>query len=751
MKNNNLDKIKVSSSGHPKARFNLSHDVNTTSNWGHCQPLVCRQLRPKSKVSLSVESLVRLAPMVAPTFGRVHYKTWSGFVPISDLISTYGDMMAETPVTRGGNTYVPHSLPMIGLDVLSSFVLVGSRCTAYELVEGDEYGTQAKWRSYKYNPYAQGLPSDLQNLVDNYFKQFWQPSNLTDWPSSKVQASFNYLSLFPHRPTSASMWLPSLNTVGDGRTFFIPSDPSTTLELSPNYEPVHLDSADYVLVSKISPSDPSKPDKTFAFAFRLSNLGQRIRKALIGCGYQINFDVTTPVSLIPLMSYFKFWFDTFAPQTFSNYQTTAQFKLIQKIENENQFDLTLVYDNLPWRSLLVDFIAEIGECWYTDGMDYVSSHLPGVSLPMSDGYIDVSDSLLDTDVDNAEVVPMSHNVIMPGDTAGGDLGHSDHSAYSRIKHTALSDKFLMKLYKRVNNNSIAGKVVAKILRLQGLGDYVDGYNSNFIGYDDTIVTISDVTSVADTFKDGSGSLLGEYSGKGVQYNNSKIHKYENKEFGYLITLCSVVPDSGYCQGLDPSVLASNKWDLYNPEFDGLGFEATRKALICGTGDWFSPSDGFGQEGTFGYIPRYSSLKVANNKLNGDFSRKSTRNTYLPFTLDRYMPLLDRSSYVVDDVEQVDVTTRKLFTNNEFPIAGNVWRFPTRWDFLGNFNRPFANVGSEGNSAQIIGDEFVIFHSDNDNFLVHNIVKLIVWEHAKPIESSFGTDDDGQFNGETEKE
>ena len=77
MKVNKQKKIKVENSGFKRSKFNWSHDVNTTFGWGEIQPTQCKMLIPGSKTTMQAQNLIRLAPMVAPTFGRVKYKTYN--------------------------------------------------------------------------------------------------------------------------------------------------------------------------------------------------------------------------------------------------------------------------------------------------------------------------------------------------------------------------------------------------------------------------------------------------------------------------------------------------------------------------------------------------------------------------------------------------------------------------------------------------------------------------------------------------
>ena len=104
MKTNKLKKIPVPKSGFKRSRFNWSHDVNTTFSWGEVQPTQCKLLIPNSKTTLSTQSLIRLAPMVAPTFGRVRYKTYNQFVKLAEIFPNWDALMAQEPKSTGYGT-----------------------------------------------------------------------------------------------------------------------------------------------------------------------------------------------------------------------------------------------------------------------------------------------------------------------------------------------------------------------------------------------------------------------------------------------------------------------------------------------------------------------------------------------------------------------------------------------------------------------------------------------------------------------
>ena len=55
-----------------KRKFHdFTHDVNTTADFGFCQPTLVLPVMPNSHVNLKSSSFVRLGVMPCPTFGRI--------------------------------------------------------------------------------------------------------------------------------------------------------------------------------------------------------------------------------------------------------------------------------------------------------------------------------------------------------------------------------------------------------------------------------------------------------------------------------------------------------------------------------------------------------------------------------------------------------------------------------------------------------------------------------------------------------
>lgn len=132
MNNNNLDQISMRSSKRKRARFNLKSVNETSFGIGEIQPLMVKEVNPDSNSVLSLNNIVRLAPMVAPTFGQLKLHHNMMFVGMSDLTDKFAALLANEPVAFGNSvTRVPTELPHISKGVLSSFILAGSKYTVY--------------------------------------------------------------------------------------------------------------------------------------------------------------------------------------------------------------------------------------------------------------------------------------------------------------------------------------------------------------------------------------------------------------------------------------------------------------------------------------------------------------------------------------------------------------------------------------------------------------------------------------------
>lgn len=757
MKNNSIGKIAVAQAGHPRSRFNLAHDVNTTASLGDLQPLQCQFMIPDSKATLDVESLVRAAPMPAPTFGRIDYKIWSMFVPMDEVWPNYDAMMARQKVGRSGvstNTeFMPLQVPTISVKKLCCALLLNG-------------ASWSGWVSdFLYVPHAAGQgyphvwPASLGEI-----NQWMQYTTLHE--STLANNLKDFYSIF----TNTTAYLPHFDFTG--KTFdigklwstdYLGDDgfetnhvyiPASNAMQDFSSEPIDLDTADFVFIANMRDGLDAHR-RAPAFACRLSAYGARMYKLLTGLGYPINFDDDeTEVSLLPLLAWYRGYFELFGLSLFENFEQSACSKVIQYLTNNNVAGFSGNGASNPYwdtGSLLWDFFRELGNCFVTEDVDYVSQHIAyaGTNADGQSG-VGLSDNITKF-VNGGKFIDTS---LSPDlfKMAVGSVVTSAGLVYNGVEHGALDEQMMKIFYRWTNRQTIDGADLAKNLRSLGLGQYVDEIKVDFIGYYSKSLNISDISAVSDTYQnvDGkeSGRFLGEYAGRSVTYDKSQNISWETKKAGYWISYGAIVPHSGYCQGYDSTIKAIKPFDFYTPELDSRGYEATNKSELFGYGHINSRAEDIGHpHSMFGVRPRYLNFKVARNVANGDFSLHSRRSTYLPFMLDKLLPINERKFFVddVDDYSRRAPWLRYLDFNNT-PIAGNIWRYAFRYGFMGNLNRIFVNRGGDNpigilSSPDVDNTMWIYCDDTRDNFILHNIFNFQYYAPMLPRGASYATADD----------
>lgn len=803
MENNKIGKVELSTAldGRKKSHFNLSHDVSTTCGFGEVQPILYRHLRPNESFNVDFSSLIRLAPMVAPTWSRLYFKHWTQFVPMSDIFPNYASLLSQQAISRGTNAFVTQKLPSISIAALSSLILTGAFVTIYESNWQTDSATGKKrlvatlYKSPSYNEndiskFPQ-VGTSAYKFINAVVNQISVGSSAGSYGfTSNAQISGLRRGLFVAGKTAESH---GNDRTGSDVAYFSNPALGSFFGFPDNanfpYAPVSLESADLVITKPFyrvdtTSSQPTFEDTYITFAIRLSDFGLRLRKIFLGLGYAINFDSKQQVSILPLLAYYKAYFDVFGLTLYQHWETTNCYKLISWLTNFNfyartfsgspalcenyleavlfkvesvvtELDGSAFGSSYPY-NLVISFFADLGNCFATSEQDIVSSHIAKTAispeLDMAKQFIDVSTGVID-DYD------VQHNL---GATNG-------HAYIKNVIHGELDSEYLKRLYKWTNRNTIAGQRIAELLRAQGFGQYVDDEKSNFIGYGEEEVDIVDVVSTADTFSNFSseGAHLGQYGGRGIKAFSSKKNNFETSEDGFVITLCSFVPNSGYCQALDLDHICLNKNDMYQAEFDGLGYEANPVSMVVADRNVTILSN-FGTpdqtvDKVFGFAPRYTRFKMANNVLSGEYSLRSTRDRYLPYTLDKFIDLGEPD--IIEEEVNNNVSTSMAileprFEVSQLPTASPAWRYVSRYPWLSNFNRIFTATGEEmsqymflrySSMKQDVSAAFDLFSRQPDNFMVQMYVNFHLFSPMLPISKSYETlDENGNGNMEITK-
>ena len=649
-----------------KYTHDLSHDVNTTLGFGNVIPSMCQYMSAGDSINLNAKQLVRLAPLPVPTFGRMSVVNRAVFVPAREVFSYYDAMLSNQSVTTTQDgTFIPKQVP-----VVSSLQL----CTMLMFRELGHIG-------------------------------FWH--NLVGAEDGKMSRSDDDQSYdaFYEKLTVGGHEIPLPATNYEPFVFFLPEDAS-------------LSSCDYLLPLGVN----SKGIATHLMGIRLTAKGRRVHSILRSLGYSMTFSDGEKVSALPILAFYKAWFDCYHPKLDFNWHDTNCWNCIMFCR---EFDLSDVDNGRVFIDELFSVVKDLSDCFYASELDYVSAHKAKLLYDNNDGvqYIDADGHNPNVSRINPENYPVTTGV----------FSRLSYDALTKLTRYATKDTLIgSKLYDWIRVHY--GESVANTLFDQStnLGSWI--VNAD----------ISDVISSAETYnsEDNNGDVLGAYAGKGIGFNNGHI-SFKANDFGYLIILTCVVPKSGYSQGTDPALYGIDTFTLPNPDFDAIGYEATPIHGIIDDGGVSILDNQFDHDlhGVgFGFIPRYSGYKIKKNVISGDFSRLSTRHMYDPYHLDRMVS-----------------TTNTKVGNDTFlsvrlnpPFASTAWRYPTKYEWLGNFNRIFYNNGSSFLSTKLMPVSAVPSTEPiDDNFIVQTVFDIKYKSLLKPIRESYDVFDEHTNSGETD--
>lgn len=684
--------IKLGKSLPSKNHFPLPIDSNTTADWGFVQPLCKVALIPNSDINIKLNSFVRLSSMNVPTFGRVEYRTYHRFVPVADLWQPFEAMLLGKPYNTSAYNGIPSTVPIARLCDITAFVLLN-----FDNV----------YTVYK----ATGLSS-----------------------SDKVGLTY---SLLPGNElaTANTHFLANVAPSWQGTSFTINSNCSTNQGDAPGaafkgslYE-INPNNADFVFTSK--PSDTT----SYMYCFRLNQKARNLRKVLIGLGYQLDLHNQDILSLLPIFAYFKAYYDLFAPQRENTWTSTNAYKELDSYrENFNRISTIVAMQELANKqSLLSQFLYDCAECYYTEDPNFVSAHIatPTITSTQSNIFFNTNGSL------------QLENQVLAG---------QNQQAYSPASLAVNSNivRGLLRLQPYLNKFTSAGGKFADLLKSIFGADYMMDDRSYHIGSNVLQCQISDVYSTTEN----SDVALGEYAGKGIGFDEGQKFKYHTKTFGYYIALGVIVPNSNFAQSVDPTLKHRTKFEFFTGAFDALGFQITQKDSIYGAND-VALNKSAEDSASFGFIPRYSEYKTAFNILNGMMSLRSTRYSYLPYTLDKYLSPVNLIGVPKDangkregdeGYDPTNVASYQIrFAEHNIPIASTAWRYIGKYNWLGNYNRIFNNEGYEdahlerSRGVNMTAEDRMLYDPIEDNFIIHNLFDIHVNANMLSLADSFDTD------------
>lgn len=304
----------------------ITFDNNTTFNVGNVEPLFCKFLMPNSKVNLDFNQLVRLSPLVVPSFARLTVNNVCSFVKVSDVFPAYDAFLSQTPVNVQSRQYVPQSVPVItNTDLFINLVEHYSKV----------YYFDKDFKVLTSGPDNLSFES-LRNLLYNDLKSF-------SGPSSPIDVRF-------YKPASTSKI-----------AFFADKE---------------IDAMDFVFAvdTKILSSTGSI-DGTNYVGFRLNQFGRFFYSVLRGLGYSVDYLDHNPISVLPYLSFVKAYFDIYQPKRFLSWHSTVFYSSILYTYSEPDFVEFNSTNYINYTgNLLCDFAGQFNFCFFASlDEDFVSA------------------------------------------------------------------------------------------------------------------------------------------------------------------------------------------------------------------------------------------------------------------------------------------------------------------------------------------------------------------------------------------
>ena len=716
-----IPKIKLGVSD-KRSKSNWSFDSQTTANIGFVQPTMARLLPPDSNINIKQRTLVRMSPLVNPTFGRLSQRDYFTFVKMSDVYHPWPEFLSGKSYTASdGETYIPTDLPRFLLsDIVVSLLL---RNSYMSIAIGTDPNIVIAGSNYVGN--EEGFDDDvwpkyLSHLVNYlFFKErsfsFLYPNGTSYFPAAEGKC---------FDPFGGSTFVS--DTVHG--VVFAQSLAGRSKQVSKGVELVTFENCDFSYY--ISPDD--LPEATFPsfhytnhkgqevvyqpgtdglyINFRLKPMAKNIRKILLGLGLSFNPYDKILYNPFKLLAFYKSWFDSFVPLRNIQFTDTKCYQIIQRLEK------VLSTDDVT--NLLYSWILE-GE--FKDGFYYYTQ--PDY---FSASIYNLGDNSLGSQQKNTITSPVVGNLEdYDSNTVSSNINTSSTEENDFIRGLTL--QMMLKLLRFTNKNNVLGRSIRDYLRVHYniqdadvLARVTNKINSNRVD-----IQFDDVMNLSET----ESAFLGEYAGKGLGYKEAERTYFETKDFGFIFCMSVVVPESGYYQGSLREDTLYNKFDFFTEEFDALGYEVIRRGEIMNesisnramTNTTFDTSAGFG------FIPRYSYAKVAKNIVNGDLSLHSTKNGLEGYYLDKRFSSYKEESSSMIDVAQAEIIKQDIVDPDFLPtVVSDSIRKIDPTDSIGNYNRIFQYRDI-----------------DLDHFVIQKVFDVEVtapWKSLSESFDTFGTDD-----------
>ena len=191
------------------------------------------------------------------------------------------------------------------------------------------------------------------------------------------------------------------------------------------------------------------------------------------------------------------------------------------------------------------------------------------------------------------------------------------------------------------------------------------YSPTYLGGTVQSVLYSDVVNTTGSYTTSGGTssptspVQGSMTGKGMSAGQGFVGRFHSDDYGYLMVIMSVMPDTYYCQGLDRTDCYETPEDFYLPDRANLGMQAILNKEI------YNDPTSNDNDKVFGYINRFDELRYNQNEVHGKLSDPNN-NSFFPYIQTRYFnscPTLSPDFLTTEN----NISKDWLSSSNEVPF------------------------------------------------------------------------------------
>lgn len=222
----------------------------------------------------------------------------------------------------------------------------------------------------------------------------------------------------------------------------------------------------------------------------------------------------------------------------------------------------------------------------------------------------------------------------------GELGVT--SVNNEYPITPWAITLAQKLQGWFTRHNLAGTdFISSVLADFGVAPSNEKGSIRYCGQFETQLKIDSVFDTAGVETSEGFNKLGSYAGKGIMASKAPTFRCSTKEHGLFFIIATVESRSHYVDGLDRLYMYEDKFDFFNPTFDGLNMQAVASQELHNFLPVTFPAAqsainamGMYSNRIIGFLPRYAERKFTRSRVTGDFNLPTLRTSIEGFTLQR---------------------------------------------------------------------------------------------------------------------